>query len=288
MITRAASELLAHIAATVPVVALDLEMTGLDPGYDEIIEVAVIRNEGGLNRHFSTLIRPAVPISPAAQRITGLRAADFESAPSFSAIADELRRWLDGAVIIAHNVPHDLAFLHRAFDRVGAPLPPPTTIDTLLLARRLFAFPKNNLATVADRLGVPATTAHRALGDATTTLAVWRRMLNILDPSDSVTVAELQDLIGALAPNSPLRIRQQHALKEAFRQHKTLFIEYAVTDTSQVGIVRREIGIWRLRLPYIQAWCYLRDGERVFRLDRIRAIADAGRPYEVPPHEPKI
>ena len=51
---------------------------------------------------------------------------------------------------------------------------------------------------------------------------------------------------------------------------------------------RREIGVWMLNLPYIQAWCYLRQGERIFRLDRIQQVLPGGRTYEIPSFKPRI
>ena len=37
--------------------------------------------------------------------------------------------------------------------------------------------------------------------------------------------------------------------------------------------------------PRVQGWCYLRKGERVFRLDRMRTVEPAGRPYDIPDFE---
>ncbi|MCH1927371.1 hypothetical protein L6232_21450, partial [Shewanella sp. C31] len=43
------------------VVVLDLETTGLAPGLNEIIEVALVRLEGGERRAFQSLVRPKRP-----------------------------------------------------------------------------------------------------------------------------------------------------------------------------------------------------------------------------------
>ena len=44
---------------TVPVAVIDLEMTGLDPEHDRIIEIGVVRAIGGaVERVYETLVRP--------------------------------------------------------------------------------------------------------------------------------------------------------------------------------------------------------------------------------------
>jgi DNA polymerase-3 subunit epsilon len=273
----------------VPIAVIDLEMTGLDPTEDRVCEVAVVRVSGdSVIAEYHALVRPDRRISPAASRISGITDAMVADAPRFSEVAADLAELLDGVLVISHNVAHDLDFLMREFELAERPIGAPSTLDTLLIARRMFAFPKNNLHHVATQLGVAAEGAHRALADARVTLEVWRRMRDAIDPEGVFTVGELAELLGALAPNSPLRLRQQQQLKEAFRSHRTVWIEYASPEATALVPVRREIGIWRLKLPYIQAWCFLRDGERVFRLDRIRTVHDGERAYDIPSFSPRI
>lgn len=273
-----------------PIAVLDLEMTGLDPTKDRVCEIAIVRMNGAeLHAELHSLVRPGKKLSAGAKRVTGLNEADLVGAPPFSDIADAVAGLLDGAIVLSHNVAHDLAFLHREFDAAEILWPPPTTADTLLMARRLFAFPKNDLKSVAAEFGLPAP-AHRALADAHTTLSVWRRMLDVLDPDGMLTFGEFDDLVSALAPNSPQRLVQQRVLKDALRSQRSVFIAYASTEPGAVVAppTRREIAIWRLKVPYIQAWCYLRGGERIFRLDRIRTVEEGVRVYEIPPHDPRI
>lgn len=260
--------------ATVPVVVVDLEMTGLDLARDRICEVAAVRASGGeVQQSIDTLVQPGVSMSEEAAQVTGITDADLVGAPTFADIAPELFSLLDGAVLVCHNVETDLAFIQHEVDRLEQQLEPPVSVDTLWMARRLFAFPRNALYAVAEKLGVATDGAsHRALADAELTWHVLRRMLAILDPTGTMTVGELNDLIVALAPNSPLRLRQKRALRTAHRDGKTVVIEYQDTRHPERGTVQREIAIGHLRFPYVQAWCFLRQGERVFRLDRMRSV----------------
>ena len=281
--SSAVLDLLRHPVRKVPVAVLDLEMTGLDASRDRICEVAVVRGEDAVCvLEFQSLVRPGVKVSAGALRVHGLQDSALVGAPSFEALADSIARIVEGAVIVGHNVAHDLEFLHRAFELAGRSLPPPISVDTLLISRRIFAFPKNNLPTVCAMLSVNASSFHRAMADARATWAVWNRMLEILDPQGQVTVGEILEWIGALAPNSPLRLHQQRLLREAFRSQRTVIIDYASHEAAAIGACRREISIWRLKLPYVQAWCFLREGERVFRFDRIRSVEPGVRLAEVP------
>lgn len=272
-----------------PFAVVDLEMTGLDAARDRICEIGIVLFQGGrVLREFQTLVRPPIPISKGARKVVDITEEELAEAPVFAEVADAVRDLLAGAIFVAHNVPFDLGYLHREFELLGTPLEEPVSLDTLLVARRLFAFRRNNLANICKELKIPLEGHHRALADARATVSVLAAMLEMLDPLDQMSVEDLADLVGALAPNSPLRVRQKHQLREAFRLRSTVRIGYVSTGKASQVVVDREIGIWKLKLPYLQAWCYLRSGERVFRLDRIRTVAPGEQNYEVPTFKSRI
>lgn len=274
----------------VPLAVLDFEMTGLNPERDRVCEVAVVRGSvrQGEIASFQSLVRPRVKVSKGARKVHGLTDAVLARAPGFKRVAPELVRHLEGAVLVCHNVPFDVGFLHRELDDVGLPFAPPVSLDTLLMARRLFAFRRNNLASVAESLGIAFDQEHRALGDARATLQVLRAMARIVAPEGGVSVRELLDLLGALAPDSPRRLEQKRLLRRAFRDRVTVWIDYVSTGDPFLGTVHREVGLYALALPYMQGWCYLRQGERVFRLDRVHQVSPGGRPYEIPDFERRV
>lgn len=270
-------------AAGATFVALDLEFTGLDPVRDRVVEVGAVRVGGdGVERELSTLVRPDRPMSAQAIAITGITDAQLAGAPTFAEIAPALREILEGAALVCHNVPTDLGFLQREFARTGAPLAPPDiAVDTLLFARRLFSFPRNHLPEVCARLGVDPP-GHRALADARATAAVFRKMVAILDPGGDLSLEEMVTLVDALAPNSPLRLRQQQVISDACRRRQTVVIDYLSTTDPVAGAVRREVQVWAVRHPRFQGWCLLRGDERVFRLDRVTQVLPGGAPFELP------
>ena len=283
------SGLFARRIKDVPVAVLDFEMTGLDPEHDRVCEVAIVRGRGGrVESTFQTLVRPNRAMSANALQVHGITNDMLVDAPEFAEIAADIEHHLQGAILVCHNVPFDIGFLHREMDLASHPLDPPVTVDTLMIARRLFAFPRNNLKSVCDGLDVPLNNAHRAMGDAQATFEVYFKMCEILDPHGDVTVRELAELLEALAPNSSLRLQQKGLLQAAFRNKRTVWIDYKATGEPKLGTIRREIGIWHIKMPRFQGWCYLRDGERVFRLDRMIRVQLGERNYEVPKFKRRI
>lgn len=272
-----------QLLCAVPLSVVDLEMTGLSAARDRICEVAVVCGDSGqVRREVHSLVRPDVPMTPGAQACHGLSEDMLADAPAFDELADEVAGALDRRAFVAHNVPFDLGFLVKEMGEAGRTLPPPVTLDTLLMARRLFAFRKNNLGSVAKELGVSMDRAHRALDDARATFDVFNRMVEILDPGGSVSVGELNQMIEDLAPHSALRLQQLKVLRQARRRGRTVRLRYQSTHHPFDGAISRDVDVWFVKKPRIQGYCHLRQAERVFRLDRIVDVALLESTYEIP------
>ena len=157
------------------VVAFDTETTGLNPlDGDRIIEFAAVELtvdedlQVVATKAHDFLINPQISIPRAAMQVTGITDADVAGKPTFERRAAEVRRVLEGAVIVAHNLPFDLAFLRMELERAGSAWPPTRAeVDTLSLSqRRMSDLRVHKLANVARALGVPLDNAHRATHDA--------------------------------------------------------------------------------------------------------------------------
>ncbi|MEZ4315922.1 MAG: exonuclease domain-containing protein [Myxococcota bacterium] len=282
-------DLLNAPARSVSIAVVDLEMTGLSADSDRVVEIAVVRADGSeVLLEYDTLVRPPIDMSAGAVRVSGITPEMLRDAPLFPEVAPEVEEVLSGAVLVAHNVPHDLVFLDREMRQSGLDIGPPVSLDTLEMSRRLFAFPRNNLAEVCERLKIDLQSHHRALADARATFQAYHQMLDILDPAGTLTVEELLDLLGALAPNSPYRRQMERRIRDAFRLKRTVIIDYISTSDPHEGVIRREVSIWKLKIPRIQGYCHLRGGERVFRLDRIRSVEITENTYEIPTFDTRI
>ena len=274
-----------HLPADrVPLAVLDFETTGLVAGKDDrIVEVGVVRidpERGGRwsETRFESLVNPERAIPGRVVKIHGITDSMVRTAPRFDAVAPELLSLLEGAVVVGHNVPFDLAFLLRECRRNGVAAPElGPVIDTLQVSRHVFGFYRCNLVSLAERMGIAHRRAHTALGDAETTLFVLRKMLDALGAGGRIpTVGELAAMVHTLRKGGAERIRMVDALKSAHSAQRDLVIDY--TDVHGQGALsnRRRITVQNLRLPYVDAFCHLREAERVFRVDRITRVVDLG------------
>jgi len=151
-------------------IVLDTETTGLNPRTgDRIIEVGCVEifNRKLTGNNFHRYINPERDSDEAALAVHGLTTEFLSDKPKFHEIAEELREFVQGAEIIIHNAPFDLAFLNHEFERMG--LPPfvehcSNVIDTLVHAKELHPGKRNSLDALCDRYGI--SNAHRKLHGA--------------------------------------------------------------------------------------------------------------------------
>ncbi|SEO41677.1 DNA polymerase-3 subunit epsilon [Salinihabitans flavidus] len=177
-------------------VVFDTETTGLLPHRDEIVQIGALRVVGGRivpGERLEMLVDPGRPIPRAATRVHGITDAMVAGAPDIGAAARQLHDFARGAVIVAHNAPFDMAFLHRQAGRDGLVWDHPV-LDTVLLSAVLFgASETHTLDALCARLGVeiPAPLRHTAPGDALATAEALCRMLPMLRARGLTTLGEV-------------------------------------------------------------------------------------------------
>lgn len=153
---------------------LDTETTGLSAeGGDRVIEIGCVelfsRKPTGRNKHF--YLNPGRDSHPDALRVHGITNEFLKDKPQFSAIADELMEYLQGAEIIIHNAAFDVGFLDKELaliGRAGLRTWVASITDTLAMAKEMYPGKRNSLDALCDRLGVDnsSRTLHGALLDA--------------------------------------------------------------------------------------------------------------------------
>ena len=178
---------------------LDTETTGLNPGSgDRILSVAAVRIRHGAvmrGERFDALVSPARAVPASSTRIHGITDAMVEAASPAAEVLPAFVRFLDGAVLVGHEIDFDLAFLEAEADRLGLPklAEDRFQLDTLLLSRLLHSSETDHrLEAVAERLGVPVVGRHSALGDALIAAHVLVRMLALLGQRGIETFGRLQ------------------------------------------------------------------------------------------------
>ncbi len=89
---------------TKPLASIDLETTGVNPGTDRIVEIAIVKIlPDGTRSVKRKLINPEMPIPKTSSDIHGITDEMVKDAPTFRQVAHELKQVLDGCDIAGYN-----------------------------------------------------------------------------------------------------------------------------------------------------------------------------------------
>jgi DNA polymerase III epsilon subunit-like protein len=156
---------------------LDTETTGLDPDHDEILEIAIVGEDGSVL--LDTLVRPLKNQSwPEAEEIHGITPAMVENAPTLDELMERIAAVVNGSDLVIYNAGFDMGFL-RGLE--------PASVHCCMLA---FAeeygewsdYHGNHrwqkLATAARYVYYENSPNHRALADTFACRAVWFYLTN--------------------------------------------------------------------------------------------------------------
>jgi len=98
---------------------IDIETTGIDPMYDDIIDVGFLEFEGTeLIRKYSSLVRSDNQLSFFIQKLTGIDQKMITKAPRWKEVEPEVTE-LFGSHLIAHNADFEKSFLEDEFTRIS-------------------------------------------------------------------------------------------------------------------------------------------------------------------------
>ena len=144
-------------------VVFDLETTGLSPFKDEIIEIGAVKvdKEGQIVDTFTTLVKPARPVSEFIRNLTGISNEMLADAPSIYTALPRFNDFVGDATVIGHNVTFDIAFVNPY-------------IDTLTLTRKVYPGLKSyKLQDLIKEYNLKTYAAHRALADVVATQQLY-------------------------------------------------------------------------------------------------------------------
>ncbi len=177
----------------IDIVSLDLETTGLNPRRDVILShgLVTLRDDTidlASARH--EIIRISRQIPEASAVIHGITDDQAASGRPLEIILPELLAQLAGKVMLVHFARVEQRFLDAACRRLyGAPFLTPT-IDTLLLAERLFSLRNHSiqptdlrLFNLRPRYNLPRYQAHNALSDALATAELFLALAAEIQPN---------------------------------------------------------------------------------------------------------
>jgi len=211
-------------------VFLDLETTGLDVVEgDSICEIGAfkVRRRRIIDK-FHSLINPKKKVPREAYLIHKISDEDLKDAPYFEAVADDLIRFLEGAVICAYNVKFDMTFLNYELRRRDYPAREQPAVDILAMARNTLKLPRYNLSAIAAFLDIDCGRGlHRALGDASIAQQVFFALLDILRRQG---IENLDEFISLYGLDNDIFKQQENAkillIEEARRKRAGLQLKY--------------------------------------------------------------
>ena len=125
----------------VPLMAMDVETTGLNPAKDGIVSVGILPMsvnsiQSSASRHW--IVQPHVPLADESVAFHGITHSQVADAPKFVEILDELLKAISGHVLVVHCRAIERAFLNNALNRlIHEPIEIPM-IDTMELEARLY------------------------------------------------------------------------------------------------------------------------------------------------------
>lgn len=160
-------------------VVFDVETTGLDITNDRITEIGAVRIvDGKIVDCFTTLVNPQVKISAKITELTGIDDEMVRSKPTFSEICGDFYKYIDGAVMVAHNASFDMSMMRAHFDRENYVFQN-DYYDTLKISRSTVKGLSNyKLNTVCDHFGIEFL-HHRAMSDAHATAKLFIELINL-------------------------------------------------------------------------------------------------------------
>jgi DNA polymerase-3 subunit epsilon len=156
-------------------VVLDTETTGLEPHLGHrVIEIGCVEvvNRRATGRHFHEYLNPERDIDAGAAAVHGMTRAKLADKPRFAEIAARFLEFVEGAELVIHNAPFDVAFLDSELARwAGSADSEPLTVrsrcrvlDTLALAREMHPGQRNGLDALCKRYSID--NSHRQLHGA--------------------------------------------------------------------------------------------------------------------------
>lgn len=126
--------------ADVPLIAMDIETTGLDPVRDGIVSIGLVPmtlERIALSAARQWLLRPRVPLAEASVAIHGITDSQIAAAPDLERVLGEVLEAMAGRVVVAHCRDIERQFLDQALrTRIGEGIVFPV-IDTMELEARV-------------------------------------------------------------------------------------------------------------------------------------------------------
>lgn len=185
---------------SVPLLAIDLEMTGLNAKTNQIISIGIMPIIAGqiqLNQGHHKLIKIAGSVGQSAT-IHGVLDTDLQEAVTLDEAINWLLKKAVGNVLVAHHAPLDLSFISQAIFQQSHQKSQLLAIDTMhiehkrLLRKQVMINEGTlRLSNCRARYNLPSYHAHNALIDALSCAELLLAQLSKMGHPDKIKISEL-------------------------------------------------------------------------------------------------
>lgn len=174
-------------------VFFDLETTGLNKD-DEVIEIGAIKVvDFEVISTFKTFVRPRKLLPRFITNLTGITQEELDRAQDREKIKEDFKKFIEDAVLVAHNASFDKEFLERFLEEKVRN----EVIDSLELARLIYPeFGSHSLEKLVAALNIKREKAHRAFNDALMLYEVFKKILEESKSFSNEDMKLIQEIIG--------------------------------------------------------------------------------------------
>lgn len=278
-------------------VAIDLETTGLVPGFDAITEIGAarfsLRPDGAVvpGETFDELVNPERPISAKVYEITGIHDEMVEASRTISEVLPDLLTYLHEeplTILLAHNARFDVGFLAAAIRSLElADVLPPAVCTVALAKRNLPDAPKYGLEALmswigADKIPAGASVHHRALPDALHARNLFAHCVQATGLMTLEGLGAKRAVISDAAREEAIELPEHMAcLETAIDRGLDVDLNYRGGSKGRSRRPVRPLALFIQNATlYLRATCLVDLQDKSFRADRIRAVHPSEPPSE--------
>lgn len=161
-------------------VVIDVETSGLDPDFDEIIRLSALKiKSGAIAEGFSALAKPAKPLTEDVELLTGITNADLAEKHAIIDLLPDFLHLIGNNPLVSHNIGFAMKFVNAALKKSGKAKLTNKTVDTLELSRKKCLTDNFSLRAVAKFLKV----SYKNLPDEEIVFQVYEKLKTMEDLS---------------------------------------------------------------------------------------------------------
>lgn len=159
-------------------IVFDIETTGLDSMYDEIIEIGAIKvHNNTIISTFNSLVKPQNEIDEYITKLTGITNEMVKDAPTIEEILPDFMKYIGDGILIGHNVNFDINFIYDNLYRNKYNVITNNFIDTMRIARKLLPdLSHHRLIDLTDFFEIDIANNHRSLKDCEITMKAYENL----------------------------------------------------------------------------------------------------------------